>query len=383
MQLKGIVEGIMDSQEQLSQAITELEAGNESAARSILTRLVQQDPNIPDAWVALSFCLDDPEKKEYCLNRALKLDPKNTLAREELDNLTGVTGTAAGGVGAAVVAGGIDIAPEPPAEPPVQEPGIDVSPQTLEPSPAFTPDSMEEFMATQGEWEAEYDQVPVEEPPPQPTTALDPWEIPYAEHDPTISDVTESAQAPGIGTEAETGIAAAWELEAGDRDVDVAAIEKRAKRETAPPRSVGNKMSWYEVWLLAIFSPTESTYRKIIEDPSAKPGRGYLWVFISSFISIIITAIFFGMRAGTLLPELYAQAPELAAMNPQQFLGYGLIVMLVASPILAGLAILLVMLQAGIYQLIAKIFIGEGTFSEMVYMLMRHRRADIHTECNF
>ena len=56
-------------------------------------------------------------------------------------------------------------------------------------------------------------------------------------------------------------------------------------------------------------------------------------------------------------------------MNPNQILGYVLIGMIVGSPIMAGLAILGVILQAAFYQFIAKFMIGEGTFAEMAYAL--------------
>jgi hypothetical protein len=70
-----------------------------------------------------------------------------------------------------------------------------------------------------------------------------------------------------------------------------------------------------------------------------------------------------------MLIERSAQLPELATINLQQIYGYVLIGMLIASPIMAGLSVLGVIIQAAIYQLIAKFLIGEGTFGEMAYAL--------------
>lgn len=68
-----------------------LKAGKKAEARKLLAELLQHDSANAPAWYGLSFCLDDPQQKRYCLERALAINPtapqvKQALAR--LDNPT-------------------------------------------------------------------------------------------------------------------------------------------------------------------------------------------------------------------------------------------------------------------------------------------------------
>lgn len=347
----------MDSQEQLSRAISEIQAGRIDKARAILARLVQHDPTNPDAWLVLSACLEDREKKEFCLNKVLSLDPGNPDALQELAELNGLDQIGQEQVTAEEVeaAAAAEIYEETAPETAQPEPWEQV--EAFEQVPAFTEESMEELMGEGYDWETVADQTEAVEPPAPASSALDPWDIPF------------TGQVPIIETAAKPREPEPWELTPGPDEKEVAAIEKRAKRETARPKPVGKKMSWYEVWLMAVFSPSVGTYRRIIEDPAASPGRGYLWVFISGLISIFASTLIFAWRMQVMMPEFTAQFPGLASLNQQTILGYGLIGMLVGSPILAGIAVLGVIIQAALFQLVAKIFIGEGSFAEMVYAL--------------
>jgi len=52
-----------------------------------LKQALNANPNDTDAWLVLFAVVDDPRRKRHCLNRVLKLDPVNQIARAELVKL--------------------------------------------------------------------------------------------------------------------------------------------------------------------------------------------------------------------------------------------------------------------------------------------------------
>ena len=65
-------------------AIDAVNQGDKPKAVELARQALIVNPNDVDVWLVLAAVLDDPEKKRQCLNRVLKLDPTNKLAREEL-----------------------------------------------------------------------------------------------------------------------------------------------------------------------------------------------------------------------------------------------------------------------------------------------------------
>lgn len=120
---------------------------------------------------------------------------------------------------------------------------------------------------------------------------------------------------------------------------------------------------------MALALPTEKTFQDILRDPQARPARGFAWVFITSLISSVVGVIVMSFRLPTLLESLIAAAPGLGLGDARDVMGGVLIGMLVSSPIMAGLAVLGVVIMAALYQFVAKFMIGEGTFGEMAYAL--------------
>jgi len=47
--------------------------------------------------------------------------------------------------------------------------------------------------------------------------------------------------------------------------------------------------SWSEVWTAVLTKPREETFVEILRDPNAKPNRAYLWIYLSSLITVFIT----------------------------------------------------------------------------------------------
>jgi hypothetical protein len=396
---------MMNSQTQLVQAITELRAGRKTQAQALLVQLVQQQPDYPEAWVALSACFDDPEKKEYCLSKALSIDPQHPQALRALAELhaapaeappepeplleeTGSPSEAVaepeGGPFAKPLAAPAEELPPAPEEAFLADEGWEAAALEQEEAPvagesAFVFEegqALEKGQAIEESWAFE-DEFAVESEAGAtvaPSGPLEPWEIPFAA-------AGTAAAAAGAGFEPAGGppvsswdVPAEWSAAAsgapgarpGDSVVDVRGAKADRK---AAERAPGRKLSWLEVWFMVLTSPNERTFHKILADPNARPGRGFLWVFLTSLIGVLIAAVAFGVQMQTALPEMLAQMPQPLPFDPQQVMGYSLIGMIVGSPLIAAFSVLGVIITAALYQLIAKFFIGEGSFGEMAYAL--------------
>jgi hypothetical protein len=73
--------------EKLQEAVSLYNKGDKSQALKLLSEIVKQEPNNSVAWYGLSLCLDDPDKKIYCLKRVLSLDPSHMKAQQSLEKL--------------------------------------------------------------------------------------------------------------------------------------------------------------------------------------------------------------------------------------------------------------------------------------------------------
>jgi hypothetical protein len=69
--------------------ITAFQLGDKQKAARIFARVVQEDGRDEEAWYWLAACVDDLEKKRYCLQRVIKINPENMKARRRLDHLEG------------------------------------------------------------------------------------------------------------------------------------------------------------------------------------------------------------------------------------------------------------------------------------------------------
>ena len=71
----------------IQQAIKFIEAGNFDQAHSVLLEKLKADPKNDAAWFWMSKVVATDELREECLQEALKVNPKNALARAALDEL--------------------------------------------------------------------------------------------------------------------------------------------------------------------------------------------------------------------------------------------------------------------------------------------------------
>ncbi len=69
------------------QATQALNAGDTLQARNLLTQLLKTDPQDAQAWVLLSACWNEPEKKRFCLEKAASLKPDDPQIHLALSDL--------------------------------------------------------------------------------------------------------------------------------------------------------------------------------------------------------------------------------------------------------------------------------------------------------
>lgn len=359
----------------LAQALNELRLGRKSQAQALLARLVQQEPQLADAWVALAACLEAPDRQRYCLERALALAPEHPQALRALNALSG-----------------IGQPPQPEAQPtgetafaaPQTAPESDDAAWMAQASPAEAEQSPW-LAAETAEFPAEERVAETGEPAAQ---FADRSTIPLGAGEFDLEQFQAEWQAESAPTEkAPTGAdqVAQWLQELPPvpgvpaAEPTAAVSEQALPAATEPPISTAQKPSrqapesasvsypWYQVWLMAVFSPSESTYQKLVADPKARPGRGYLWVYLTGLISLVANLLILTLVPPPAFSTFQDQLP--LPVDLQAIGGKVLIGMLAASPLLALFSILGVMLTAAIYQLIARLMIGEGTFRELVYLL--------------
>ncbi|MBU1659909.1 MAG: ABC transporter permease subunit, partial [Chloroflexi bacterium] len=68
-----------------------LKEGRKREAIIDLAKILKQEPWQEGAWYLLALALDDPEKKQYALERTLALNPKHSEAKQQLGALFGKT----------------------------------------------------------------------------------------------------------------------------------------------------------------------------------------------------------------------------------------------------------------------------------------------------
>jgi tetratricopeptide (TPR) repeat protein len=69
---------------QLKQAISAYKSGEKQKAQKLLARLVKAEPDNEEAWFWLAACIENPEQRQYCLKRVLKINPDNAQAKRAL-----------------------------------------------------------------------------------------------------------------------------------------------------------------------------------------------------------------------------------------------------------------------------------------------------------
>lgn len=72
--------------EKLQQAITSIKAGDQQTGRQLLAQILQAEPNNETAWLWMSAVVDE-DKRRYCIERVLRINPQNQSALRALGKL--------------------------------------------------------------------------------------------------------------------------------------------------------------------------------------------------------------------------------------------------------------------------------------------------------
>jgi hypothetical protein len=72
---------------ELQQAIDAIKAGNREKGQAILTSVLKREPQNEVAWQWLSVCQRSDDKKIYCLQQALIINPSNDRTKQTLEKL--------------------------------------------------------------------------------------------------------------------------------------------------------------------------------------------------------------------------------------------------------------------------------------------------------
>jgi hypothetical protein len=78
--------------EKLREAVALIKEGDKPGAAKILSSIVQNDPDNANAWYGLSLCMDEPDKRKYCLQRVLNINPSHDKAKQTLERLSASSG---------------------------------------------------------------------------------------------------------------------------------------------------------------------------------------------------------------------------------------------------------------------------------------------------
>ena len=77
----------MDEVAEIRTAVQMLKHGDRATARKKLTQVLKENPQSEMAWLWMSAVVTEPEKRQQCLERTLKINPYNEKARRALERL--------------------------------------------------------------------------------------------------------------------------------------------------------------------------------------------------------------------------------------------------------------------------------------------------------
>ncbi len=125
-----------------------------------------------------------------------------------------------------------------------------------------------------------------------------------------------------------------------------------------PTSGVPGPAGWVQTWIKAISQPNEQTFIDISESPYAQSKTAYLWIFIATTLTYLVSGIIQAVIAGM---GIGGQNGMGAA------LGGSLVAVVCLSPIVGALSVLFFALGVAIIQWIAKLFGGAGTYNKLTY----------------
>ncbi|HET9587283.1 MAG TPA: Yip1 family protein [Anaerolineales bacterium] len=122
--------------------------------------------------------------------------------------------------------------------------------------------------------------------------------------------------------------------------------------------------AWLSTWRDAVTRPSEQTFIRIAQSPQAKSTTAFLWIFVTSLLSIFLGSL--------IQPMMLRQLPQASDFGLDQFGAEatgGLVAAICGAPIGALISVVVFAIFVGIVQLVAKMFGGTGTFDQLAYAI--------------
>ncbi|MGD0005353.1 MAG: YIP1 family protein [Anaerolineaceae bacterium] len=127
--------------------------------------------------------------------------------------------------------------------------------------------------------------------------------------------------------------------------------------------SPGKEFSWPKVFLRAIIRPVKETYQEFLKDPHVSKKRAYAWVFYSMMITKVLVWIFTYVRFPWIVSDFNGQLVT-------GLLGLPIgIDSLLDAPVSGLLAVLTIIIEAAIFNWLARRLGGKGHYSELLYTI--------------
>ncbi|HSL31433.1 MAG TPA: Yip1 family protein [Anaerolineales bacterium] len=126
-----------------------------------------------------------------------------------------------------------------------------------------------------------------------------------------------------------------------------------------PPSGVSG---WITTWREALTRPNENTYARIALSPEAKLSTAFLWVFLGSLVNFLLASLVQGRLMSQMMQNSGIEGLPAGA-------GGGLLTAICGAPIGALISVVFFAIGVGVFQLIAKMFGGHGTYEQLAYAL--------------
>ena len=128
-----------------------------------------------------------------------------------------------------------------------------------------------------------------------------------------------------------------------------------------PPSGISE---WVSVWREALTRPSDLTFARIAQSPNAKSTTAFLWIFVGSLISSLLTI----PAQGVMMRQMLQNA-GLGDQGIPGGAGGGLMTVICGAPIAAVISVVMFAIVVGIVQLLARMFGGRGTFDQLAYAI--------------
>ena len=126
-----------------------------------------------------------------------------------------------------------------------------------------------------------------------------------------------------------------------------------------PPSGVSG---WISTWRETLTRPNENTYARIALSPEAKLSTALLWVFLGSLVNFFLASLVQGRLMNQMVQNYGIEGIPMES-------GGGLLTAICGAPIGALISVVFFALGVGVFQLIAKMFGGRGTYEQLAYAL--------------